>query len=84
MTDAIGQPLSVGDYVTAVWANAEVALFEVVDFKESGDVLILKRLFNSNVSETTQNKLVKKFNSQATKVPADAVRDYIIMFKLEN
>lgn len=32
MTDAIGQPLNIGDYVTAVWANAEVALFEVVGF----------------------------------------------------
>jgi hypothetical protein len=56
MTDSVGQKLEIGDYVTAVWANAEVALFEIVDFKENTrvgnsywkrrvDALILKRMF---------------------------------------
>jgi hypothetical protein len=95
MTDAVGQSLEIGNFVTAIWANAEVALFEVVGFKENtrvsstywkrrGDVVILKRLFNDEVSEKTQNKPVKKLITQVTKVPDDAVRDAVVMFKLAN
>jgi dienelactone hydrolase len=96
MTDAIGQPLEIGNFVTAVWANAEVVLFEVVDFKENtktsskyfaqrGNVVFLKRLFNNkNIKEETQNKRVKKLVTQVTKVPDDAARDFFMMYKLSN
>jgi len=92
MTDAIGQPLEIGDFVTAVWENAEVALFEVVGFQENtkvsskywarrGDVVFLKRMFtDASIKEETQNKKVKKLRGQVTKVSMDAV----MMHKLEN
>jgi hypothetical protein len=92
LTDAIGQPLVIGDFVTAVWEGGDVALFEVAGFKTNvktssrywarrGDVLMLKRLFSDkDVSEKTQQKLAKKMPSQVTKVSADAV----MMYKLSN
>ena len=85
MTDAIGQPLEIGDFVTAVWANAEVELFEVVGFKANtktsakywarrGEVVFLKRMFrDDSISEETQNKTVKKLVKQITKVSSEAV-----------
>jgi hypothetical protein len=95
LKDVIDQELSIGDYVTGIWANAELELFEIVDLQENGKftsnsrikrgaVVVLKRLFNSDVSEDRQNKPVKKLNSQVTKVPEQAVRDYVMMYKLEN
>jgi len=80
----IDQELSIGDYVTGIWANAELELFEIVDLQENGKftsnsrikrgaVVVLKRLFNSDVSEDRQNKPVKKLNSQVTKVPEQIV-----------
>jgi hypothetical protein len=95
MTDAIGQELEKGDFVTAVWANGNVALFEVVDFKENAKTsrgywarheaaVVLKRLFNGAAKEETENKAVKKRVEQVTKVPYEVVRDYIIMFKLQD
>ena len=92
MTDAIGQSLEIGDFVTAVWANAAVALFEIVDLQENnrissnyrsrrGDVVFLKRLFKTaGIKEETQEKIVKKLHTQVTKVNRDAV----MMFRLSS
>ena len=85
MTDAIGQPLEIGDFVTAVWANAEVELFEVTGFENSKirrwgnmeDAVLLKRhFFDEEINKDTQAKIVKKQKSQITKVTLEAVALY--------
>ena len=87
MTDAIGHPIVAGDYVTAVWAGGDVALFEVADFKTNmqarkwryrEDVLLLKRTSKDDVSEVTQNKLIKKTSSQVTWVDKNYVMLYFL------
>ena len=95
ITDAIGQTLEKGDFVTAVWTQGNVTLFEVVGFKTNvktssrywarrSDVVLLKRLFNDNVTEKTQNKPIRKTSAQVTKVPTEAGQNFLIMFKLSN
>ena len=89
MRDAIGHPVVENDYVTAVWANGNVALFKVIGlvpqnsfFKKKRmreDTLLLKRMFRDDVSETTQYKTVSKETTQCTWVDSN----YVMLHKLE-
>ena len=89
MTDAIGHPLVIGDYVTAVWTNGEVSLFEVAGFDENArcggrrryrvDIIKLKRVVKEEyMSDELFKKLVKKETTQVTWVDPDYVFMYFL------
>jgi hypothetical protein len=91
MTDAIGHQLEIGDYVTAVWGGGDVALFEIVEFRDAGikrrngrmrqrhDEIGLSRTWrDGNVKAETQIKLVYKTPSQVTWVDKQQVFLYLL------
>lgn len=92
MRDAIGHPLEIGDYVTAVWGGGEVALFEIAEFRDAGtkrrngrmrqrhDEIGLHRTWrDGHVKAETQIKLVFKLPSQVTWVD----KNYVMLHMLE-
>ena len=90
MTDCIGKELHVDDYVTAVWANGDLAIFKVVGFRERGsrakngrrrtqDEIILERFEkNPEIDADVKNKPVYKQPSQVTWVDQGQVMLYLL------
>ena len=87
MTDCIGKELHVDDYVTAVWANAKLAIFKVAGFQEQhskvryrrGRVIILERFEkNPKIDADVKNKPVYKQPSQVTWVDQGQVMLYLL------
>lgn len=88
MTDAIGHPLELGDFVIAVWASGNVELFEIIELRPHGrynrkmyheDHVMLQRHFHSKyVAEETQKKAVRKFCTQVTWVDKQTVFLYLL------
>lgn len=74
LTDCVGQPLAIGDYVTAVWDSGELAVFSVIGsanrkrnhFSRKELLIKLKREFKS--SEQTQDKAVFRSCEQVTRI----------------
>jgi hypothetical protein len=96
MTDAIGHELKPGDFVTAVWMNAEVSLFEIIEFTgprvgpysnswadRSCSRIKLARLGESRETNQNPNKPVYKTSEQVTWVNPDSARNYILLYHLE-
>jgi len=92
MNDAIGHPIEIGDYVTAVWAGGDVQLFEVVEFRNAGtvrrngrmrqrhDEIGLSRSWrDGNIKAETQVKTVYKMPSQVTWVD----KNYVMLHMFE-
>lgn len=89
MTDCIGKELAIDDYVTAIWANAEVAVFRVAGFREKGkkypnrrrrrDEIILERFEkNPKIKADINNKAVYRLPSQVTWVEKGQVMLYLL------
>jgi hypothetical protein len=81
MKDYIGRPLEPGDFVTAVWANGDLAVFRVLKeknckqskyFRRAENLVILERL---DGYETASKAAIKKRSSQVTKITEE---DYIL------
>lgn len=74
--DAIGHPVEIGDYVTAVWSVGEVALFKVKSFEKakygSGIGLRLTREFFQDNCKSN-DKTCWRGQSQVTWVHPDWV-----------
>lgn len=79
MQDAIGRELNIGDYVTAVWANGDVALFKIAGsrfgnrkWQPRSLELKLERMFSEDWNNSN-NKPTYKKESQVTWVDPDYV-----------
>ena len=85
MKDCIGRELKIGDYVTAVWANGNLALFQVLSQKGPAHItsnceyydLKLKRMFSAK-NNNSNSKTTIKTSLQVTLVDTE----YVIMYLL--
>jgi hypothetical protein len=91
MTDVIGHPLEIGDYVTAVWGGGELQLFEIVEFRNAGmkrrnsrmrqrynEIGLSRTWKDGNIKAETQIKTVFKMPNQVTWVDKNFVALYFL------
>lgn len=82
MKDAIGHPVEIGDYVTAVFYSSEVTLFKVSDvvFHKRERCVKLERLKGTKAGEFEySSKLIYKSSNQITWVDPQTVTMFYLL-----